>query len=127
FDGSPVTRWKSWQSLYPGMYMAVDFGKPEISDSVLLECPFDWEIRLSLEGMTAEGTWKKLVGGPQHSLAPLPPGFRRAATREAKARGIEYFLAYDTDWYADDYKNRSDEWGFRLLGEYNGARLYHLE
>jgi hypothetical protein len=127
FDNSPITRWRSWQQLYPGMYIAVEFGKPEISDSVLLEGPFEWAVRLRLEGMDPAGSWKMLAGAPEESVGLLPSGLRRAAVEEVKTRGIEYFLVYDTDWFAEDYKTKSKLWGFNLLGEYKGARLYRLE
>src|SRR5262249_33077681 len=52
FDNSPVTRWRSWQTIEPGMYLNVEFPRPELSDSVLLECAHDqYKIRLKLEGM----------------------------------------------------------------------------
>ena len=51
FDNSPVTRWRSWQELFPGMFMEVDFGRTEQVDSVRVECSHDqYKIRLRLEG-----------------------------------------------------------------------------
>jgi hypothetical protein len=128
FDNSPVTRWRSWQSLYPGMYLAVEFAAPEITDSVLLECSHDqWKIRLKLEGMDDSGKWRTLVRAPQQSEGKPKLGLRRAAADEVKALGIDYLLIYDFDYRADDFTKNARSWGTTLLGEHKGARLYRLD
>jgi hypothetical protein len=128
FDNSPVTRWRSWQSLYPGMYLAVEFGKPEISDSALLECAHDqYQIRLKLEGMDETGKWKTLAESPEQSDGPMQFGLRRAAAEEVKARGIDYLLIGDSDFGAEDFKMKAALWGITLLGEHNGVRLYRFD
>jgi hypothetical protein len=128
FDSSPVTRWRSWQTLYPGMYLAVEFGAPQISDSTLLECSHDqYKIRLKLEGMDDTGKWKTLADAPEQSEGVPMLGLRRAAAEEAKARGIDYLLIYDFDYGAADFMNNARSWGLTLLGEHNGARLYRLD
>jgi hypothetical protein len=128
FDSSPVTRWRSWQTLYPGMYLAVEFGAPQISDSTLLECSHDqYKIRLKLEGMDDTGKWKTLADAPEQSEGGPMLGLRRAAAEEAKARGIDYLLIYDFDYGAADFMNNARSWGLTLLGEHNGARLYRLD
>jgi len=128
FDNSPVTRWRSWQTLYPAMYLAVEFGSPEVSDSVLLECAHDqYKIRLKLEGMDESGKWIPLASAPEASDAPSQAGLRRASVAELKARGIDYFLVYDSDFGVEDFKLKSKLWGMTFLGEHSGARLYRLD
>jgi hypothetical protein len=128
FDNSPVTRWRSWQSLYAGMYMEVEFAAPETTDSVLLECAHDqWNIRLKLEGMDDAGKWQTLSDAPEQSEGKPLFGLRRAAAVEVKALGIEYLLIYDFDFRADDFTKNARSWGATLLGEHNGARLYRLD
>jgi hypothetical protein len=128
FDNSPVTRWRSWQSLYPGMYMEVEFAAPETTDSVLLESSHDqWKIRLKLEGMDDAGKWKTLADAPQQIEGKPMLGLRRAAAEEVKALGIEYLLVLDSDYRADDFTKNARSWGATLLGEHNGARLYRLD
>jgi hypothetical protein len=128
FDNSPVTRWRSWQSLYPGMYMEVEFAAPVITDSALLECSHDqWKIRLKLEGMDDAGKWKTLSDAPVQSEAKAELGLRRAAADEVKALGIAYLLVYDFDYRADDFTKNARAWGATLLGEHKGARLYRLD
>jgi hypothetical protein len=128
FDNSLVTRWRSWQTLYPGMYLEVEFAAPEISDSTLLECAHDqWKIRLKLEGMDDAGKWKTLADAPQQIEGKPMLGLRRAAAEEVKALGIEYLLVLDSDYRADDFTKNARSWGATLLGEHNGARLYRLD
>ncbi len=128
FDNNPVTRWRSWESIHPGMYVSVEFGAPQISDSTLLECAHDqYKIRLRLEGMDESGQWKTLAAEPQTSEAPEPPGLRRAAADEVKARGVDYLLIYDGDFADDDLRKNAVLWRTALLGEHNGARLYRFE
>ena len=128
FDNSPVTRWRSWQTLYPGMYVGVEFKSPEISDSVLLECGHDqYKIRLKLEGMDESGKWKTLAEKPEESEGQMQLGLRGAAVQEVKARGVDYLLIYDFDYRADDFKTKYRVWGMTLLAVHNGARLYRLD
>jgi hypothetical protein len=128
FDNSPVTRWRSWQTLYPGMYLGVEFGSPEVSDSVLLECAHDqYKVRMKLEGLDEMGKWKTLAEAPEESDTPPQLGLRAAAARELKARGVDYLLIYDYDFGFEDFKIKSRLWGATLLGEHNGARLYRFD
>jgi len=128
FDNSPVTRWRSWQTLFPGMYVAVEFGRPEISDSVLVECGHDqYKIRLKLEGMDESGKWKTLVEKPEESDGPQQLGLRAASVQEAKARGVRYLLMYDFDFGAEDFKKKARVWGATLIAEHKGASLYRFD
>jgi hypothetical protein len=128
FDNSPVTRWRSWQTLYSGMYVAVEFGEPERSDAVILECTHDqYTVRVKLEGMDEAGKWKTLADAPQTSDAPNQFGLRRAAIEEVKQRGVGYLLMYDFDYGAKEFQEKYALWGVTLLGENNGARLYRLD
>ncbi len=128
FDNSPVTRWRSWQTLYPGMYVAVEFGSPQITDSVLLECAHgQYKIKLKLEGMDESGKWKTLAAAPEASEGPEPAGLRLAAAQEAKARGIDYLLLYDGDFANEDFKKNFKLWGATIIGAFNGTSLYRFD
>ena len=128
FDNSLVTRWRSWETLHPGMYVEVEFAAPEATDSVLLESSHDqWKIRLKLEGMDDSGKWKTLSDAPEQSEGKPLAGLRRAAAQEVKALGIDYLLVYDFDYRSDDFMKNARSWGATLLGEHNGARLYRLD
>ena len=128
FDNSLVTRWRSFQTLYAGMYVDVEFGSPEISDSVLIECPPDaYKIQLKLEGMDESGRWKELAAAPQISDSPPLARLRRAAAQEVKARGVDYLLVQDSDFGAADFRMKTVVWGTTFLGEHGQARLYRFD
>ena len=127
FDDSIVTRWSSGETIRPGMFIEVDFGRPETVDQVLLECTHDqFQIRLKLEGQDAAGHWKPLAGAPEERDGPAILNLRRAATAEMKYRGIGYLLVFDSDFRADDYRDRAHMWGIELVGQARGARLYRI-
>ena len=128
FDNSLVTRWRSFRTLYPGMYVGVEFGSPEISDSVLIECPPDaYKIQLKLEGMDESGKWKELAAAPQVSDSPPLFRLRRAAAQELKARGVDYLLVRDSDFGAADFRMKTVVWGATFLGEHGQWRLYRFD
>jgi hypothetical protein len=127
FDNSPVTCWTSAQTLFSGMYLEMDFGRPESIDAVLLEAPRHHDkIRLRLDGMDAAGRWLQLAAQPQLSDAPLPAGLRHAAIEELKARGVRYMVVFDDEPHAEDFILNSHKWGIRQLAELKHARLYEL-
>lgn len=119
FDGSPVTRWASWEKLWPSMFIEVDFG-----DDVTID-------RVTVEGSPETGRSQvRLDFAPE--LAPVeqeaarPLGLRREAVEVLRTRGITHVLVADTDFGHEDYESRRDEWGLVELGERNGVRLYAL-
>jgi hypothetical protein len=129
FDNSPVTRWRSWETLRPGMFVEIDFGKDEVVDTVRLECSRDQDkSRVKLEGQTTSGRWKLLAAAPEYVDLPSPLlGLRRAAAEEFKARGVRYILAWDSDYAATDLRTRTATWGITMLAERGGARLYRID
>jgi hypothetical protein len=128
FDNSPLTRWSTWEPLYPGMYLEVDFGREEVVDAVLLEAAHDqYGIRLKLDGRLPDGSWQALSDGDLPRDMEPPPAMRRNAAREVKALSIRHLLIADSDYEAADYRERAAEWGLRLLGEHRGIRLYRIE
>jgi len=127
FDGNPATRWRSWQNLYPGMYLEVGFPAPVELDAVRLDCPLGFgKARMRLEGLTTPGTWESLVAEPELEIVPSPPGLRRAAVQALLDRGIGWLLWRDFDFCSQDLREHTAEWGISYVGERNGARLYRL-
>ena len=127
FDNSLVTRWSSAQTLYPGMFLEVDFVQPETIDTVAIDATHDqYKIRLRLEGEDAAGRRVPLAAAPEQLEGAPAANLRRAATDELKFRGIDFLVIYDSDFGADDYRTRPDAWGIQLAGEAPGARLYRI-
>jgi hypothetical protein len=110
------------------MFVEVDFDRPELMDSVVLECSYDQhKIRLKLEGLLESGQWKTLATDPEQSRTTAPSGLRGAAVLELKFRGIRYLLFYDFDFGAEDFRKKGAVWGITFLGERNTARLYRID
>ncbi|MBI3682687.1 MAG: glycosyltransferase family 39 protein [Acidobacteria bacterium] len=128
FDNSPVTRWKSWQSIFPGMFMEVDLGSERKMDAVLLETTKDqYGTRLKLYGQREKGDWMELSDQPQESETPPRKGLRRVAMEEMRAHGVRYFLVASQDPPAQDFLANGLLWGIHLMAERGGTRLYAIE
>jgi hypothetical protein len=128
FDNSPATRWRSWQTLEPGMFVEVEFHRPQTLDRVVLECSRDqYRSRVRLEGKLPSGEWRRLDDEPDVAELPPPLGLRRAAACELKRRNVRYVLIWDEDFGAEDFRKNAVLWGATFLAERNGARLYRLD
>ena len=127
FDNSEATRWRSWDTLRPGMWMSVDFGQDELVDQVRVELSGDeWEARMQLETMDVTGHWIPLTAHLELRKAVYSGLLRRAATYEAHLRGVDYFLIKDSDYGAKDYAEYPESWGWTRLDHAYGASLYRV-
>lgn len=125
FDNSPATRWRSWETPFPGMYVDVDLGNAQTIDQVRIETsPDSNSVRLQLQVMNDAGAWETVVDAPEDIDVAAPPSMRRAATYELDQRGIHYILMYDTDFGADDIREDPEAWGLEEIARGFGARLY---
>ena len=128
FDGSLVTRWRSWEDAAPGMFLEVDLGEPRLIDGVSLLVSSDSaRSRERLRGIDAAGRWRDLPGPLSVTPVDLSGNLRGQATREVLAQGIDYLLVTPTTFGANDFSENAGAWGIRLAGESDGARLYHLD
>jgi hypothetical protein len=127
FDNSPATRWRTWESARPGMYLDVDFGRPENLDQVRMETSYDYlHIKTVLEAMNEAGQWTAIAGDPVAKAIDPAPNIRHSATYELKARGIHYLLMHDGDFGADDIQGDPEGWGLTPIAAGYGIRLYRV-
>lgn len=127
FDNNPATRWRSWETASPGMFIETDFGGYRMIDAAALETSSDYQnIHLQLESMDPSGQWVKIAGEPFDEIIPLDPNIRRWASRELHERGIDYILMQDTDWGAEDMREDPGSWGFKEIAKGHGARIYQV-
>jgi putative Ca2+/H+ antiporter (TMEM165/GDT1 family) len=128
FDGSPVTRWRSWQDAAPGMFLEVDFGESILIDQVtLISDPEESGSRVYLAGMEADGQWRELSARPSIAPVHVARNLRAEATRQLTARGIHYLLVTPAAFGANDFNAHAAAWGIQASGESQGAHLYRLD
>lgn len=128
FDNSPVTRWRSWQPASPGMYVEVDFGKLQSASAVTVQSSDDdGDIKMKLEGMSADGSWTTLTDHAVQSHQNIRASLRLAATNELKARGIRVVVIKSDNPGADDYRRYPSYWGLALVGSSGETRLFRIE
>ena len=119
FDRNPVTRWRSWEPIHPGMYVDVDFGEAVTLDRVELHGSHDqWNVDIGLEGIHA--SVEKLDDKPL-------PDLRRLATATVKARGIDYLLIASGDWLTADMHGDPGAWGLTKVADRATDWLFQIQ
>ncbi len=128
FDNSPATRWRSWESAKPGMFIETDFGADQRADQVRVVTGDDDRglIAMQLEAMSSRGQWEPIAAKrEEHDLKP-PQWLRRAATAELHSKGVNYILIRDTGYGAQDFLDDPDAWGLKILARTALATLYQV-
>jgi hypothetical protein len=119
FDNSPGTRWRSWETPQPGMYIETDFGRDEMVDEIRVETSSDSiSVRLAVE------IGQNTLPVSESVDTKVTPNARRLATYELHRRGVDYFLLYSEDFGADDVFEDPEAWGLEEIGRTGRARLY---
>ena len=127
FDNSEATRWRSWETLHPGMNIEVDFGREHPVDQVRVELSdLDWSVRMRVEAMDANGLWTPLPAREELRQKQYEGSVRRAAAFELHAHGVDYVLLKDTDFGAKDIAENPARWGMTRLVYEAGASLYRV-
>jgi hypothetical protein len=127
FDNSYATRWSSWQNMSYGMYVALDFGKPEVIDEMALDEASEPNTKVQVEVLDGHRKWVPLTDTFEAVPLDTPTGLRRAATLALKARGVGYLLVKDTDFFAEDMRRYSRYWGVTELRRWERAFLYLID
>lgn len=128
FDNNPVTRWRTWEPARPGMYVEIDFGRPQMISAVAVETSDDSSSsKIRAAGMAPNGQWALLSDSPVEQVRKIQSNLRKAATSELKARGIHYVLIKAGDPLGPDVFGDPEAWGIRLVGQAVDARLYRIQ
>ena len=128
FDSKLVTRWRSWQSATPGMFIEASFPDLQRLDEVrLVTTPDAPGTQVELQGQDSRGTWRMLQG--ERAVSALPPtgDLRAEATAAVRARGVRYLLVSSATPGANEFEDNADAWGMRLIGTSGQTRLYFLQ
>jgi hypothetical protein len=125
FDNSAATRWRSWETAAPGMYLDVDFGRDEAVDEIRVETSSDSiQVRMQPQVLNGTGGWDALPARLTSTDVAPNPNSRRMATYELHQRGIHYVLLFDSDFGAGDVRDDPEAWGLQQVAIVTGARLY---
>ncbi len=128
FDNSPVTRWASWETARPGMYIDVDFGRAQMVDEVNMETShaYQWPIQLQVQTMNQAGQWEKIAEKPEERPTRPRGSLRRAATYEMHQRGVNYLLVGDGEYGSENFREDPESWGLTVVARVNGVTLYKV-
>ena len=81
FDQNPVTRWRSWESIHPGMHVDIDFGAPVELDRVELHCvPRSVQDQRACSKVSTRSWKSSTTLQPNTCAASQPRPSRRAAS-----------------------------------------------
>jgi hypothetical protein len=128
FDNSPVTRWRSWETARPGMFVETDFGAPK--NIARVEIHSSWDNPHCRTKILIEREAGKLEEVRENvEMQDIRPQFwmRREATRELLQRGVGYLSVMHDEYGSQDFLLAQQEWGIKLVGEESGQRLYRIE
>ena len=118
-DRNPVTRWRSWEPMRPGMHLDFGFETPVELDRVELYCSHDQpKIELHLDGIPAQ-----LEKTDERPAADL----RRLATRTIKSRGIGYLMIGSDYTAASDIGADPARWGLKPAARQEAGVLYEIQ
>ncbi len=126
FDGREVTRWRSWEQMRPGMYVQVEFIRPELIDGVdFLSGNDPSATKMDPRLLDDSGHWLPAVSVGWHQDPPVD--LRRAATQELQRQGIRYLLISQDAWDAHVFREDPQLWGIHELASTNQATLYEID
>lgn len=128
FDGSPVTRWRSWERIRAGMFLQAEFSGAVAADEVRLLMSQDQHgVQMRLEGKPPGGGWRTLAPEPHVRGCAVPLTLRRMAARELRRGGVTHLLVHEQDFAWPDLSRNRRAWGLREIGAVDGYHLYQLE
>ena len=124
FDNSDATRWRSWQTGEPGMFIDVNFGRDQEVDEIRMFTSTEYRWPMQFE-VHADGGRK--IASQVDEVAAAPHGFLpRAATFEIYSQGIRYILLEDTNRLADEFAENPEGWNIQLVARTADTSLYKV-
>jgi hypothetical protein len=122
-DQQPVTRWKAWRPVAPGMWFELQAAGGGL---ILDGPPDDANVCVHLE-RHENGAWHEMPQKPQISALPAPPGLRAQATAALRRLGVTHVLIHRDEPQAQDFETNAAAWRWRKQAESGPGRLYVLD
>ena len=92
FDDNLATRWRTWEPMRPGMFVEVEFDRPQLlSSAALLSHTPIYRVPLEFYGQSPDGRWRLLSGHPR-AVERHGDDLRLPATRAIRRAGFHYIL-----------------------------------
>lgn len=126
FDNGPISFWTSGQTVIPGMWLEVDFGRPVDLDRILVAQSEDQRWTSLGASALVNGTWERLHSRESGTSEPARASLRMEVRDELKRMGIRWILMPDGANGADDLMSQSPIWGITQVAVTNGFRLWKL-
>ena len=127
FDGVEATRWRSWDTLRPGMWIDVRFDKPHMVDTVEVVCHDpQWESQMTASVLSETGEWKT-ADSSQWQSNIAPSDLRKQATRELRRAGIRYIELKRDAWRREPFFADGPGWGVREVASSNPSVLLSID
>jgi len=121
FDNSPLTKWATRRTAAPGMYVEVDFGKPQRLDRLTVDSADQTgELTLQADGRPVAVHTERLENA-------MPPRLRRAAIENLERQNIQALAIHELDPGSRDFLARQAQWGIELAGTSERYNLYRLK
>jgi hypothetical protein len=130
FDNDPVTRWTSYRAYRPGMFVEVDFSRPQPIDQVAADCARDQNgMNMRLEYEATPGEWRTIAERATIYDIPPPEWARTDAIQEVERNHVHWLLIHDLERErgARDFYRFQKAWGIRLVATEGPYKLYHFE
>ena len=131
-DGNPFTGWFSWEPLYDGMSIEVDF--PSALEISGLELIFPWNqhhLELEFHGRGETGEWVRWETESTWSRLPVSLAAARAwFGEELRRRGISYFVGHTGAGFGPISRVIEKDpaaWGLREEARYEPFLIYKVE
>lgn len=128
FDNSLATRWRTWETVKPGDYLDVDFGKDQAVDEIRLNTAADCTAsHLQAEAMDSPGKWVMLNKDPTYKAANYSnDSLRLAGSYEMQAHGLHYLVIADDYPGASDFEDDPAAWGLTMIKAGYGLKIYKV-
>lgn len=125
-DRNPATRWKTWQSIRPGMHVDAEFTPAVTLDRVEMHSSHDQgKIAVHLE--SCDGPVCPAFEAHVEKLdEPAMGDLRKDATAFLRSHGIAYLLIDEGNWLAKDIQGDPARWNMTFVAERASNRLYVL-
>jgi hypothetical protein len=130
FDQNQATRWRTWEPIRAGMYVQVDFDRPQEVNGAIVTSPASYSA-LPFEFYARERQGWRLL--KSHVVETQKPSgdLRMAATTVVRKAGFNYILAYNSNGgngiLGAAMLAHPAEWGVRKTAEVDPILLFRIE